>query len=152
MWYFAYGSNMKPARMKEERGVGFSRRIHAILKGYELEFNKVASCNPTKKGYANIVPNEKTVVEGALYEITDSDLKKLKKYEGYPDHYDIIEVTVQLDNSDKVEAITFTAQKDNVKEGLRPSKKYLNHLLVGGKNILSKSYYDKLASQETLDD
>lgn len=148
MKYFAYGSNMGPKRMKE-RNMNFSQRIHAVLSGYILKFNKVATGNP-KEGYANIVPDEKGVVEGALYYISDSDLSKLDRYEGYPTHYERVKVKVQLDDGREVEAVTYVAQPDKVREGLRPSRGYLDHLLAA-RDILPKSYYRKLESWETLD-
>ena len=148
MKYFAYGSNMDPEQMKE-RKVNFSKRERAILKGWRLEFNKVASRNP-KEGYANIVPDVEGVVEGVLYEIQDSDLKKLDECEGYPNHYYKIKVKVELDNGQKVEAITYIAQADKVKSGLKPTKEYLNHLLKGC-DVLSEDYCKKLKEWETLD-
>ena len=138
---------MDPKRMKK-RNISFSQRIHAVLRGYILKFNKVATGNP-KEGYANIVPDEKGV-EGALYDISDSDLSKLDRYEGCPTHYERVEVKVQLDDGQEVEAVTYVAQPDKVREGLRPSRGYLDHLLAA-RDILSKSYYRKLESWETLD-
>lgn len=148
MKYFAYGSNMDPERMRE-RKINFSQRVHAALKGYTLRFNKAASRNP-KEGYANIVPVDNGIVEGALYDISNPDITKLDRHEGYPDHYDRIHVMVQLDDGQKVEAITYIAQSDKVREGLKPSRNYLNHLLAA-KDILSKSYYEKLESWEALE-
>ena len=98
MKYFAYGSNMNAERM-EERGVEFSGRERAILEGWILKFNTVASQN---EGYANIVLDEKGIVEGILYEIQNHDLKKLDKYEEYPDHYKRIKLKVRLDNGERV--------------------------------------------------
>ena len=148
MRYFAYGSNMDPDRMRE-RGVNFLKREHAILEGWRLEFNKVSSRNPDE-GYANIVKDENSVVEGILYEINDSDLKILDRYEGYPNHYERIKVAVRMDNGEKVEAVTYIAKPDKVKNGLKPSRKYLNHLLKGC-DLLSEEYCRKLRRWETLD-
>jgi len=145
--YFAYGSNMNPDRMKS-RGVKFLRRIHAVLNGWRLEFNKVSFRNP-REGYANIVRDENSIVEGILYEILDSDIGKLDRYEGYPDHYDRITVKVRLDNGSEIEAFTYIAQPDKVRSGLKPSKEYLNHLLKGS-DLLSKEYRDRLSKLETL--
>ena len=100
--YFAYGSNMDPERMRR-RGIKFSRREHAVLEGFRLEFNKVSSRNP-REGYANIVKDPEGIVEGILYEIEESDLSKLDKFEGYPLHYRRTRIYVKLDNGDKVEA------------------------------------------------
>lgn len=96
MYYFAYGSNMNPVRMKE-REVNYSQRKHAILIAYRLEFNKVSSRGP-KEGYANIVPDKAGAVEGVLYDIIDSDLLKLDEHEGYPVHYDRIMLSVFTDD------------------------------------------------------
>ena len=148
MKFFAYGSNMNDERMRE-RNISFSQRKHATLKGYSLKFNKMASSNP-KEGYANIVPDEKGVVEGVLYEISNSDLSNLDKYEGFCNHYNRIKVKVQLDDGQEPEAVTYVAQPHKVREGLRPSRNYLNHLLAA-KNFLPESYYRRLESQETLD-
>lgn len=141
MKYFAYGSNMNPERMRQ-RGIEFSRREHVILNGWRLVFNKIASRNP-KEGYANIEPDEEGVVEGILYEIQDSDLEKLDRYEGYPNHYNRIKVKVKLNNVQEVEAITYIAQHDKIKSGLKPSKDYLNHLLKGC-DLLSEKYCERL--------
>jgi len=148
MKYFAYGSNMDPDRMKE-RGVNFSKREHAILEGWRLEFNKVSSRN-LKEGYANIVRDENSIVEGVLYEITDSDLKVLDRYEGYPSHYERIKVVVRMDSGEKVEAVTYIAKPDKVKDGLKPSREYLSHLLKGC-DLLSEEYWKKLRRWKTLD-
>jgi gamma-glutamylcyclotransferase (GGCT)/AIG2-like uncharacterized protein YtfP len=148
MKYFAYGSNMNPERMRE-RNINFSSREHAILRGWKLEFNKEASRNP-KEGYANIVPDENGIVEGILYEIQDSDLHKLDRCEGYPKHYCRRDIEVQLDNGQKVMATTYVANPSKVKEGLKPTREYLDHLLKGC-DILSKEYCKNLKARETLD-
>lgn len=129
--------------------MGFSQRVHAIVKSHSLKFNKVASRN-RKEGYANIVPDEEGVVEGVLYDMLDSELSKLDKYEGYPDHYDRVKMWVQLDDGQEVEAFVYVAQPHKVKEGLKPSREYLDHLLTA-RDIVSESYHRRLASWETLD-
>lgn len=66
-------------------------------------------------------------------------------------HYDKTIVKL-IDNSDnQIEAITYVAQADKIKQGLLPQKKYLNHLLAG-QDILSKEYFDQLTQTKTCDD
>ena len=146
--YFAYGSNMNPKRLIN-RQISFAQRKRAVLKGYRLEFNKVASRNP-KEGYANIIQDENGVVEGALYEILESDLSKLNRYEGFPAHYDRIKVKVHNDFDQIDEAVVYIAQPDKTISGLKPSRDYLDHLLAA-KDILSENYYNRLKARETLD-
>lgn len=146
--YFAYGSNMSAKKMNE-RKAKFFQREHAILKNYKLEFNKISS-RDSKEGYANIVPADNETVEGVLYEISNGGLRQLDKFEGVPFHYKRIKIKVRLDNGKKVEAFVYIAQSDEVKKGLLPTKEYLEQLL-SAKDILSNSYYTKLALQKTLD-
>ena len=46
IWYFAYGSNMNPARLADqrlkERAVQMGPRIGGRLDGWRLAFNKIA--------------------------------------------------------------------------------------------------------------
>jgi len=132
----------------EDKIFKFSIREHAILEGWRLEFNKMVSPN-SNEGYANIIQDEKSVVEGIIYEVSDSDMAKLDCYEGYPSHYDRIKIRVKLDDGQEVEAVTYIAQPDKIGSGLKPSKEYLNHLLKGC-DILSKEYCAKLRKLDTL--
>lgn len=145
--YLAYGSNMNPERMRI-RGVKFRYRKRGILRGWSLVFNKIASDN-AGAGYANIIRDDTGVVEGILYEIPEDDLTELDRYEGYPQHYKRIMLLVQTDEG-IVEAAVYVANQDKIKEGRRPKKEYLRHLIKGS-DILSEDYRRKLASIETLD-
>jgi gamma-glutamylcyclotransferase len=89
-------------------------------------------------------------VEGVLYEIADSDLSRLDRFEGYPDHYDRLMIKVELDEGQKLEAIIYIAQPDKIAEGLKPSRDYVDHLLAA-RDILSKSYRRKLEAWQPLD-
>ena len=133
----------------ENRGIRFSNRCHAILPGYQLDFNKIASSNP-REGKANVVADKNECVEGVLYDINDTDLARLDCFERYPDHYNRISVRVRLADRRGVEAITYVAQRHRTARGLKPSKSYLNYLLAA-KDILSRDYYNSLGTWETLD-
>lgn len=139
LFYFAYGSNMNPFRMRV-RGVGFRSREPGRLPGYRLEFNKVPQDAPRGVGYANIVPDTRHVVEGALYEISEADLQKLDECEGYPDHYRREEVKVQRQDGSQVTATVYIANPEHVRSGLRPTREYLEHLWAG-EDVLSEGYH-----------
>ena len=149
--YFAYGSNISAYRMLNERKVNFISRNFAILENYKLVFNKVSK-NDVYLGYANIEKFKDSVVEGALYEINESDLKIIDRFEGAvstPNHYyrKIVDV---LSNNQKIQAIVYVANPNMIRENIKPDKKYLNYILEG-KDIFSDSYYEKLKLTETLD-
>ncbi len=118
-------------------------------------FNKTSLKSDSEDiGFANIVEtkNESDVVEGLLYNFTESDFNKLDVYEGVKDghYYKAIVQTLITGGKDKgkqVEAITYISKK--TREGLRPPRWYLDHLLKG-KDFLSEEYYKKLVDTETL--
>jgi gamma-glutamylcyclotransferase (GGCT)/AIG2-like uncharacterized protein YtfP len=149
--YFSYGSNISAYRMLNERKVNFISRKFAILKNYKLVFNKVSK-NNADLGFANIVEFNDSIVEGALYEIKEPDLKIIDRFEGagsIPSHYYRKIVDVICENI-KTQAIVYIANPIMIKENIKPDKNYLNYIL-DGKDIFSKEYFEKLKMTETLD-
>ena len=133
----------------KDREVNFSKRELAILKDYKLCFNKQASRNQNE-GYANLIPKEGTATEGALYEIDEKDIVKLDKFEGYPNHYIKKAIKVELANSNEVDALVYLARPDKIKDGLKPTKEYLNHLMEG-RDLISENYNNFLQSFDTME-
>ena len=134
MWIFCYGSNMDQQRMID-RNVKFDKIISGKLLNYELKFNKISK----KQGaVANIEYKEGSIVEGVLYNV--EDLTILDKYEGVSSgHYNRI-----LLNVEGVAAYVYICENPQyIKEGLKPTQEYLNHLLEG-KNYMSEEYFQKL--------
>ena len=93
MKYFSYGSNMNMKRMTIG-GILFTSRQSARLSGYKLNFNKKSSKG--KLSCANITKEEESIVEGAMYELPDTEIGILDRHEGYPKHYDRIK-TIEID-------------------------------------------------------
>jgi len=147
LYYFAYGSNMNPERMKE-RGAHFTQIEGYALNGYSLKFNKASSLEP-RRGCANIVPDEKGVVEGVLYKINVEGLYNLDNFEGYPVEYDRVGFVIDLDGF-QVTVKTYMAKPGKTREGLYPSRSYIEHLLRA-KEYLSEDYYKNLEALETID-
>ena len=147
VFYFAYGSNMNPSRMRE-RGVTFYSRQHLALLGYSLKFNKTVSI--PKAGAANIVPDTEGLVEGVLYQITLKGIYNLDRYEHYPNEYDRVSLKVTTDENVEREIITYVAHPHKTNESLKPRQEYLNHLLEA-KDLLSEEYYNYLKVFDTLD-
>ena len=76
MLYFAYGSNLHHFQMKRRcRDSVFLKKIY--LKNFRLTFR-------SKYRAADIEPKKNSIVQGALFEISKSDEKKLDVYEDYP--------------------------------------------------------------------
>jgi len=152
-WYFAYGSNMNPARLVDDRlkpkGVALGRRIGGRLDGWRLTFDKVAR-TPKGAGAGNIVVAPGNVVHGTLNEMPSAGLDVLDVWEGAAGgHYErrVVPV-VRSDTGEPVEAVTYVALL--VGQGLRPTRDYLGHLLAG-RDLLSADYWETLRAILTLD-
>jgi gamma-glutamylcyclotransferase (GGCT)/AIG2-like uncharacterized protein YtfP len=96
-------------------------RFAATLHNYKLVF--AGWSRLWRGGTASIKPFRGEKVLGAIYEISDRDLRRLDKYEGYPDTYDRLKVTVYRDTGEPVEAITYI--KLSQSEETKPSPEYL---------------------------
>jgi cation transport regulator ChaC len=143
-FYFAYGSNMNPERMRE-RGAYFKNYMRGILKNYRLKFNK--RCYTFKGfGCANVEPAEGEVVEGVLYELEKprEAIEMLDLYEGYPDHYNRLILEIETEKG-KFPAVVYIAQPWMIDDRLKPHFKYLVHLLEACRlKLLSDEYCKKI--------
>lgn len=120
MYYFAYGSNLSKKQMRE-RCPESKPRLIAILPNYKLVFTDWS--RQWRGGVVTIKRFSGEKVLGAIYEITESDLRRLDKYEGYPQSYGRINVIVFDDNNQPIEAMTYI-KAGQLKEA-PPSKEYL---------------------------
>jgi len=92
MHYFAYGSNMNFDHMRRLCGWHFTVLGVAVLNDYEF--------GPDGRGYANILPKNGKKVFGVLYDLDQKALDILDDFEGYPDVFNRVHVTVQSNGHD----------------------------------------------------
>jgi len=79
MLYFAYGSNLNHFQMKKRcRDSKFLEKIE--LKNFRLTFRSIYRA-------ADIEPKKNSLVQGALFDISKTDEKKLDLYEDFPTLY-----------------------------------------------------------------
>ena len=79
MLYFAYGSNLHHFQMKRRcKDSIFLKKFN--LKHFRLTFRSIYRA-------ADIEPKNNSTVQGALFEISKSDERKLDVYEDYPTLY-----------------------------------------------------------------
>ena len=129
MLYFAYGSNLNHFQMKRRcKDSIFLKKIN--LKNFRLTFR-------SKYRAADIEPKKNSVVPGALFEISNSDEKKLDVYEDFPILYKKLYFKYY---SKKV--MTYIMNK---KTPFRyPTEKYLNVIKQGYKDCkLDKKFLIK---------
>ena len=133
MLYFAYGSNLNHFQMKRRcKDSIFLKKYE--LKGYKLNFR-------SQYRAADIERKKKSIVQGALFEISKSDEKKLDVYEDFPILY-----TKMYFKYYKKKVMTYIMNK---KTKFRyPTEKYLNIVKQGYKDCkLNKKYLIKALNQ-----
>jgi gamma-glutamylcyclotransferase (GGCT)/AIG2-like uncharacterized protein YtfP len=129
MLYFAYGSNLNHFQMKRRcKDSVFLKKIN--LSNFKLTFR-------SKYRAADIEPKKNSIVQGALFEISKSDEKKLDVYEDYPILYKKYYFTYY---GKKI--MTYTMVD---KSGFRfPTERYLNIVKCGYTDCdLEKMYLKK---------
>lgn len=120
MYYFAYGSNLKKKQMLE-RCPESKPKFTAVLHNYKLVF--VGWSRQWRGGVASIKSFNGERVSGGIYELSDRDLRRLDKYEGYPQNCDRLKVKVTNELGELVEAVTYI--KLGQVEETAPSPEYL---------------------------
>jgi gamma-glutamylcyclotransferase len=125
--YFAYGSNLVMARMRE-RGAAFDAARPATLRDHRLTFDKRARDG---SGRANVARAAGGRVYGVLYELSDAAMEALKPFQS---GYDLVDVIVEAARPDgrreAVPARTFVARPER-RTDLPPSPSYVALILQG---------------------
>ncbi len=120
MYYFAYATNLNKKQMAERCPDG-KPLFTAVLPNYKLVF--AGWSRQWRGGTASIKPLRGERVRGAIYDISDLCLRRLDKYEGHPDSYTRLKVTVFGEDDEAIEAVTYI--KAGQLEETQPSKEYL---------------------------
>ena len=147
--YFAYGSNMLPARLQRRcssaRFVGCGEAA-----GWDLEFSKVSN---DESGKATMFSSDDALTPGALFEIADSDLDALDTVEGAGAGYDRDDhfgVAIAGTNQ-PVMAKTYLASA--IDRRLKPYDWYLALVIAGASfHAFSEGYLTRLQGIDHLTD
>lgn len=119
-----------------------------------LRFNKADAAHPGS-GHANIVYAPGEHVEGVLYTLASTqEITKMDPFEKAPWNYGRDALWVNLGSPGQSEsrgtrrqsAWTYFANSAVQRDGLMPSRDYLNHLLAGAA-LLSPQYLERLRNQ-----
>ena len=147
--YFAYGSNMNPARMRE-RGVDFTHAEGAALTGHALAFDKRAG-HREDAGHASIRWERGASVHGVLYRLAEPGLiARLDVFERTPVNYSREAYLLQPAlGGAPVPAWVYVANPAARHAGLLPEASYLAHLLAGA-HLLPEDYAAALRATRCL--
>jgi hypothetical protein len=147
--YFAYGSNMLPARLQ---GRCKSARLvsRATAAGFGLEFSKVSKDG---SGKATLFKAGDAATPGALFEVSDSDLGALDRAEGAGHGYDrhesfAVEVT---GSGERLNVRTYIATV--IDRCLKPYDWYLALVIAGARlHAFSDGYQTRLRAIDYVAD
>ncbi len=126
MYYFAYASNLNRKQMLE-RYPNAKPRFTATLPNFKLIFTGWS--RKWRGGVASIKPLKGEKVMGAVYEISERDLRFLDRDEGYPNIYNRREVVVFPEDGEAVKAVTYIKVEQS--EETKPSLEYLTTIQQG---------------------
>ncbi|MCK5430890.1 MAG: gamma-glutamylcyclotransferase, partial [Anaerolineales bacterium] len=116
MYYFAYGLNLDRQQMKE-RCPKSQPKFSAKLHHYKLVFSGWS--RQWHGGTASIKPIRGERLHGAIYQVSESDIARLDSYEGFPTTYDRINIIVNTEIGDAVQAFTYIRKQQT--EETKPS-------------------------------
>jgi gamma-glutamylcyclotransferase len=120
VYYFAYATNLDKKQMKER--CPMARPVSMVtLHHYRLVFRGWS--RRWRGGLATIQPFRGEKVPGAIYELSEEDMKRLDKHEDCPASCSRIRVGVNNDFGELIEAETYVGV--GRAEEAKPSKEYL---------------------------
>ncbi len=148
LYYFAFGSNMDKQQMNG-RNVEFTDMQKGVMRDWKLVFNK-RKWKEDGVGFANIVPEYDSTVEGIIYKVNENTIQTLDESEGVPKAYHKKTMLVENSNKEFVNCIVYIANHSRTDNLIKPKKEYLDHLLEG-KEFLSENYFSELKNTKTID-
>ena len=150
MNYFAYGSNMSITRLRARVRDAESLGCYA-LKRHDLRFHK-SSKDGSGKCDAFYTGDDVHVIFGAVFKISPTDKSSLDKAEGLGYGYDEKSVIVHAADGSSFEATTYFATA--IDENLKPYSWYVNHVLIGGSEMLLPDEYvqSRISAIESIQD
>jgi gamma-glutamylcyclotransferase (GGCT)/AIG2-like uncharacterized protein YtfP len=126
MDYFAYASNLSRAQMLQ-RCPDAKPKFSAVLPNYKLLFTGWS--REWHGGKATIQPFKGAKVRGAVYEISEVDLRKLDRFEDYPGTYTHLNIMVFNEDDVAVKAVTYV--KTRQEEETKPAPEYVAAIKQG---------------------
>ena len=150
IYYFAYGSNLHPLRMKE-RVPSAELQSSASISGFRLVFNKTGVDGSAKCNLEETTDPAATVY-GAIYKIKKEHKPILDKFEslnkGYVDTVIRVEIGGKL-----VNCFTYVAQKEYIDNELKPFHWYKRLVILGATYLnFPVDYIKMVESVESVED
>lgn len=148
IYYFAYGSNLHPARLIERvpsaELVGVARKPK-----HALTFHKRSSDGSSK---CNMFNSETGLIYGAIYRLNPDHKNELDKFES--NGYGYIDKQITLEhNESKYNCFTYLAQKSHIVGNLNPYHWYKKLVILGAQYLqFPDAYISSIEAVESIED
>lgn len=148
--YFAYGSNMSTARLRERmpscKPIGIATLPGHALRFHKRSVDKSGKCNALATGDAD-------TVMGVLFSFDPVERAELDKAEGAGRGYEHATVTVIDGTGRRRKVLTYLATSDYIDDSLKPYGWYKDFVLAGGREHgLSPEFIEYIQSVEAIED
>lgn len=149
MRYFAYGSNMSVARLRERAPsaevVGMARLRHHRLCFHKVGTDGSGKCNIWHTG------NGRDVVFGVIYEIAEADMQRLNAAENLGTGYELQTLPLELDDGGITQAQAYVAIPIN--DALAPFDWYHALVVAGAREHgMPEAYVQRLEAVRVIAD
>jgi gamma-glutamylcyclotransferase (GGCT)/AIG2-like uncharacterized protein YtfP len=152
VFVFAYGSNLDSERMKD-RVPSASFVGVSDLPGHSLRFNKRGSDDGTGKANAYPTALESDRVEGVIYQIDETHLTVLDRFEGGYHRRSMPFSILKGVTCRTYQAWVYIAQDNDIDPELLPTRWYVGHVLRGAvEHGLSAGLVAELEEQEVQEE
>lgn len=121
IYYLAYGSNLNERQMSF-RCPNATKVGTLMLEDYELEFRL----------YLTIVPKKGSIVPIGVWQVSESDEKRLDAYEGYPTFYRKEYIEIEIGDT-KEQALVYIM--NDVRKVAPPTRQYMMTCAEGYRNF-----------------
>jgi virulence-associated protein VapD len=141
-------------KIYKELGFSYTTKYSVTLSAWKRVFNKVPVDNggDDRLGHANIEPTHDNLgmMIGMVYEMEEAKLAELDRHYQYPDEYDrrILELTRH--DFSQTKGYVYIAQKNKIKEDLKPSKEMMKKYR-GAKKNFDMLHFSRLMNTPTID-
>jgi len=144
-WYFAYGSNLHPEKLRSRADLKVRDEACAFVDGWGLRFD-MPGIPPAEPSMANLVEETGNTVHGAVISLSGEDCEALARSEGGSIFYRRVELEATTYDQRRVRAFAFVgAPEVQLQESRPPSRRYLDLIRAGARaRGLDPAYCDRL--------
>ena len=144
-WYFAYGSNLHPEKIRSRADLEVRDEACAFVDGWGLCFD-MPGIPPAEPSMANLFEGTGNTVHGAVINLSAEGFEALARSEGGSRFYNRVELEATTYDRRRVRAVAFVGAPEVTMRRTRPpSRRYLDLIRSGARaRGLDPDYCDRL--------